>query len=973
MLTITLQTCWRKLIPALFVFASCNNRQSHSTEITENAEIEGAMEYEFNLLKNPYTGKIPHNARSLSLNQAQDIFKKQSQDRLLSETANIYRFQGPDNMGGRTRSVVYDLRFNGTTNTTMFGGGVSGGVFKSTDNGVRWTRVSPASANCSVTSIAQDPRPGHQDTWYFGTGEFFGQNAIGDGIYKSTDNGETWTRMVNSNTGIFQQFDRSEDYIYKVAVAPNGFVYMACVAGIFRSGNEGMHWAPVLAGTSSSFFQTTDIAISSTGTLYAAFAGANGADVKGIWRSYNGDPGTWTRIAGEPGVPSTWPTSYGRIVIALAPSNENLMYVLVQMNPLNCIQNNQGAGLFLWNNATTTWEDRTVNFPNCQNGYDFRVQSGYCMCIAVKPDDPNVVFAGGINLERSTNGFSSPASPGAIIRMLGIHPDVHSLVFQPGQPATLVVGTDGGIFRTINCSDTYPTFGGLNDGFRTYQYYYVTLDPRAGNNKVLGGAQDNGTTRNINGDGILFEEVYPGDGVSVGLSNPINGETFEYYGRDGGQIRRRNASSTFAGSDIRPTETDNASGLPITLFLLDPDNTEYIYYANNNRLFRNTSASTADRFNWTALTGVEGRVGIISSLAVARGSYNPTTSSLFIGDQTGHLYRLDDPANTSSSTIPVNITGSSFPPGNIRSIAVNPRNDDTVLVSYSNYGVTSIFWTGNANATTPTWINVERNLTLPSIRSSATAVVGNSVEYFVGTEVGLFRSSNPITTDWSPEGVPEIGFALVNSLALRPSDNRLLIGTYGNGMLATTLGTGGTLPLSLVDFRGKEEDDKVILRWRTTSENNTDRFEIERSPNGTNFSKIASVAAAGNSNISRYYQYADKQAIMGENYYRLKMVDSDNRFTYSNIIMIDLTVNKRGIFVSNPFDNQITVRFSKPPSGIIQIALADVSGKIIFSKMVKSEQKIQLDISKINLAQGMYLLKIEADNKTFTWKLLKQM
>jgi hypothetical protein len=363
---------------------------------------------------------------------------------------------------------------------------------------------------------------------------------------------------------------------------------------------------------------------------------------------------------------------------------------------------------------------------------------------------------------------------------------------------------------------------------------------------------------------------------------------------------------------------------------------------------------------------------VITALAVSRGPYDPITSSLFIADQTGHLYRLDDPANTASSTIPVDITGGSFPTGYIKSIAVNPRNDDTVLVTYSSYGVTSIFWTGNANASTPTWVDVERNLTLPSIRSSAIAIVGKSVEYFVGTEVGLFRSSDPHTTDWTAEGVPEMGLALANNLALRPSDNRLLVGTYGNGMWTTTLeAVTATLPLTLIDFKGKKENDNVVLQWRTASENNTDRFEVERSPDAINFLRIASVAAAGNSSMIQYYQHADKQAMTGENYYRLKMFDKDGRFTYSSTVMIELST-KPQIVVSNSFSNQITIRFSKPPSGIVHITLVDISGKIITSRMFKTEQQIQLDISNMHLAKGVYLLRIETGNEKFIRKLVKQ-
>ena len=196
--------------------------------------------------------------------------------------------------------------------------------------------------------------------------------------------------------------------------------------------------------------------------------------------------------------------------------------------------------------------------------------------------------------------------------------------------------------------------------------------------------------------------------------------------------------------------------------------------------------------------------------------------------------------------------------------------------------------------------------------------------------------------------------------------------TYGNGMWVTTLGAvAAPLPLTLMDFKGKKENDNIILQWRTASENNSSRFEIERSPDGINFSTLASVAAAGNSSILRYYEYFDKLALTGKNYYRLKMVDIDGRFTYSRTIMIELT-SKTQIVVSNPFSNQITVRFSKPPSGTIQIALADVSGKMIIAKLVKAEQQIQFDISNMHLSKGVYFLKVETANERFTRKLVKQ-
>jgi len=110
------------------------------------------------------------------------------------------------------------------------------------------------------------------------------------------------------------------------------------------------------------------------------------------------------------------------------------------------------------------------------------------------------------------------------------------------------------------------------------------------------------------------------------------------------------------------------------------------------------------------------------------------------------------------------------------------------LVTVSSYGNEGIWWTGNANSSNPTWVNVERNLSIPSVWSSAIAITATGVEYYVGTTVGLFKSTDPLSNDWSQEGATEIGNVLISNLALRPSDNRLLVGTYGYGMWVTTLG-----------------------------------------------------------------------------------------------------------------------------------------------------------------------------------------
>jgi hypothetical protein len=178
-----------------------------------------------------------------------------------------------------------------------------------------------------------------------------------------------------------------------------------------------------------------------------------------------------------------------------------------------------------------------------------------------------------------------------------------------------------------------------------------------------------------------------------------------------------------------------------------------------------------------------------------------------MGTTGGRVYRLNNPRNAAINAVPVDIT-----PLEIRDkavivdIASNPNNDEEIMVVASNYqangtNIVNIWWTNNAKATTPTWRNAEGNLLTPSIRSCAIVVkkdAGNNpvTEYYIGTSVGLYSASNigPVvqaggSVAWAREGGNVLNYAVVTSLAYRPQDNTLLVGTHGNGMYFANVGT----------------------------------------------------------------------------------------------------------------------------------------------------------------------------------------
>jgi hypothetical protein len=1000
-----------KLLPALLAiavfFAACRfaKNTNPATALYENKEnpltdLEGAAAYEFNMIKNPFTGRIPEGIFEMEKEQAKQLIANQMNER--PAAGNSYIFQGPGNLGGRTRAVAYDVRFDGVANRVIIAGGVSGGVYKSTDDGATWTRKSPLGEHFSCTSIAQDTRIGFRDTWYYTVGEASGNSASGgssfysgNGVYQSTDNGETWSRLTGSNTTALESFSVPEDIINKIIVDPtDGHLYIACAATIRKSVDDGLSWYTVLTGPLSFANQFTDIVVSSTGRLYASFGGTNGSGVDGVWASppgaTSGEVGSWTRIAGlgVGGSPVGWnaetpppgpggPGSYGRVVLAIPPSAETFLYALYFSSPSPaCPAATPEAELFRWDDIGGTWTDLSAGMPDeagCLSGNDpFSCQTGYDLVMAVKPDAPGTLFIGGTNAYRSTDAgltwtrIGGYAGTGSYSLYSGSHPDIHAFAFQPGTPTTMLCGNDGGIQRTTANLAATVAWTPINTGYRTYQYYYVTLDPRLSNEKVLGGAQDNGSTRNIGGTGSSFEMVYGGDGVSVGLSDDFAGTTYEYVGSQNGYINRRTAATALGfTTDITPTfaNTVTSAGLFVTLFRLDPDNTDMLYYANDDSLHRTSSASTVTSGTWTNMTAVATTVGLandITALATTRGSYSAATSSLFIGTSNAKVYRLDNPIGVAAGTAPVNISSASFPAtGYVSSIAVNPRNDDTAIVTFSNYGVSGIWWTGDANSATPTWTAIENTTSffLPSMRSSAIIVNGGTVEYYVGTSVGLYSTTSiaGASTVWTQEGSSTIGNALVSSLAFRPIDKTLLVGTHGYGMWKATI--SGALPTHFISFTGKPNSNANFLEWRVENENNCKNYVVEKRDAATGtFKTIGSV----NCNGTGQYQFSDFNAGWEAPavIYRIKQTDLDNHFVYSNFLTIRRGIQNSWVQAVTISKSQLYLRISKEDaSEKFTCTLLDFTGKQILRKeLAKIAQAVSIPA---NLASGIYIVQLD--------------
>ncbi|MEY4868230.1 MAG: hypothetical protein RIT36_1129, partial [Bacteroidota bacterium] len=251
---------------------------------TENSTKRA--EYEWMLSRDPKTGLIPEGIRSQELAVMRNMPIRENGMYNSPLVNNSYSAAGPSQNGGRTRTIAFDKRYNGTTNKVIIAGGITGGIFRSIDGGITWIFVHPVGQLRSVSTLAQDTRAGFENTWYAGTGEPLGASAgypsgfiYGEGLFKSTDNGATWTKLSSTNPTDITAFSSQWSFVHKLAVHPvTGDVYAAALRRVYRSADGGTSWTEVFGSTitATSTGGIADLAINKTGSrIFVAMSGRN--------------------------------------------------------------------------------------------------------------------------------------------------------------------------------------------------------------------------------------------------------------------------------------------------------------------------------------------------------------------------------------------------------------------------------------------------------------------------------------------------------------------------------------------------------------------------------------------------------------------------------------------------------------------------------------------------------------------------
>ncbi|MFA6233853.1 MAG: T9SS type A sorting domain-containing protein [Bacteroidota bacterium] len=799
-----------------------------------------SAQFELLRTRDPRTGEVPEgiNGRELAFSAGipqagTDAASMRKQQR--SAFIPGWKQRGPTRIAGRMLDLVFDT----DDENILYAGSASGGFWKSDDRGGHWRKTTPSDLHQTVSCIVQDTRPGRHAVLYYGTGELLSTTdrsirntartiGHGNGIYRSSDRGEHWVPLASTISPVTGDLRSSFQGVWNLAIAPDGWdagaLYAACYGQILRSFDEGASWENVLGDTAAPSF-STDIVLTPV-LSYAAIGGftivAGTPSQRGVFLST--DRRNWIDIT-----PEGFPGNARVIELAAAPSDPYVLYVLTEtpaqypIPQLAFTASRHTLWKHTFNPSTGTgnWEERTSSLPGRgignagNNGYN--TLGGYCLTMAVHPDDPELLFIGGSNLYRSTNGFQTS---GNTVIAGGypyswtdreLHPDQHALAFLPSDPSSLYVANDGGVQFTTNSRASTVAWTTRNDGLISSQFYRVAQEPRSALDPFLiGGLQDNATYFNVDeNDAADWRGVIGGDGMSVAvapykdfiLASVYTGRIYAFTLTP--DLQPENLS--FQTSDQLPDD-DFAF---FTVFTLDPFDGKTLYVGGLPTLWRkddiSVSAHDADRVDegWTEITAAAfPSTDYVSAIGCA----SDASARVYVGSSGGAVLRLDDARGAAPRVTA--ITTSLFPvDAYVSCLSVDPRNADRVLAVFSNYNVLSVFFSSDGGTS---WSAVSGNLEEhpdgsgagPSVRWCAILPVSSGEMIFAATSSGLYSTTrlDGMQTQWLRESPEDLGVLCVDHVDARAVDGSVVIATQGGGVWsARVAGVNGSPPAASVE------------------------------------------------------------------------------------------------------------------------------------------------------------------------------
>jgi|KBSSwiStaDraftv2_1062776.scaffolds.fasta_scaffold00165_36 photosystem II stability/assembly factor-like uncharacterized protein len=697
-------------------------------------------------------------------------------------------------MSGRITALAGFADESGKVN--LFVGAASGGVWKSTDGATTFKPVFDDQPVQSIGAIAIDPSH-HQNIWV-GTGEAWTRNSvsIGDGIYRSTDGGESWTHVGLPESERIAKIivdPRASETVY--ACVPGKLWSDSTERGLYKTVDGGKTWTLVLKGANASTgCGSVAMDPSNPDVLLAGLwdfrrqgwtfrSGGNGPHAvsgSGLYRSTDGGK-TWTEELAQShkGLP---PKPYGRIALAFAPSDPKTVYAFVESTDSQLVISHDGG---------TTWEGGDKSQWMVWRPF-------YFANLIVDPKNPTRVFKTDGSLILSEDGGKSFSAIGGFA---GMHGDVHDVFVDPNNSQHVFAGDDGGLWISFDGANKW----WKTDNLPISQFYHVSLD-KADPYHVYGGLQDNSSWVGDSAypSGITssrWENMYGGDGFWM-FADPSDPD-YLYAEAQGGTIGRVNIR-THETRDIQPklgaedlkryTKLRFNWNTPIALSPHDPATV----YIGAQFLFRSRDHGQSWQRISPDLTTNDpqkqkqeqsGGITVDNSAAemhttVYSISESPLTAGLiWVGTDDGNVQLTRD-GGEHWTNLTANLPGvpksawvnwihaSSFAAGTAYLALDRHTFGDMAPYVY----VTTDFG--------KTWTPLATPKDTKGVRGYVHVIKEDTVDpqlLFVGTEFGLWISTDR-GSHWAQFKGGHIPAVAVRDIAIQPRDNDLVLATHGRGI-----------------------------------------------------------------------------------------------------------------------------------------------------------------------------------------------
>jgi photosystem II stability/assembly factor-like uncharacterized protein len=683
---------------------------------------------------------------------------------------------GPAVTSGRVMTIAVDP----TNKAVIYIGAASGGVWKTVTGGASWQPVFDSQGSFSIGWVTLDPR--NPNVVWVGTGERNSQRSVayGDGIYRSDNGGRTWTNMGLKNS----------EHIGRVVIDPtdSDTVYVAAQGplwapggdrGLYKTTDSGKTWTQVLKISENT--GVTDVVIDPRhpNVLVAAayqrrrhfFTLIDGGPEAAIHRSTDGGK-TWTKVT--TGLPEV---DLGRIGLAISPVNPDILYANVEAA--------QGkGGIFRSSDNGVTWERRM----------DYNGGAMYYGDVFADPVNVDRIYIPDVIFQVSDDGGKSMHSLG----QRNMHVDNHIIWVDPDNPSHLLVGNDGGLYRSFDRGGTWIFFENLP----LAQYYDVDVDNAAPFYNVYGGLQDNnslgGPSRTRSEHGILNQDWFVtqgGDGF-VSRVDPEDPNTIYAELQHGVLVRFDKRTSERVG--IQPQE--EKGGVPLrwnwdSPFIISPHSHTRLYFAsqfvyrsddrgNSWKVISPDLTRQIDRNTLPIMGKVWGPDAVAKNASTALyGNISALVESpkqeglLYVGTDDGLIQVSEDGgANWRKVDKLPGVPANAY----VARLRASQHDANTVYAAVENHqnGDFAPYLLKSTDAGR-SWTSISGDL--PK-RGSTYAFAEDHVDprlLFVGTEFAAYWSHDGGQHWWKVAGLPTIA---VRDIAVQKREHDLVLGTFGRGV-----------------------------------------------------------------------------------------------------------------------------------------------------------------------------------------------